>query len=253
MNKFLQNPKMKIIVISASAVLLLTIIVVVIACCNIGKEGQQIDDTESDDAVGAFHSASDFDEPDLTAKPSDPAGPDGTVQDCNGLVFVSNGDGTCIVAGIGTCTATELSIPEKSPEGDTVTEISASAFDGCTAITTVNIPANVKKIGTGAFSGCKALTVFTVDTANTSYCAVGGVMFSKDKTELICYPASRVGKSYLLSTNVKIISDYAFDGVVNLRTLLYEGSMAKFQSITVGSGNDAFNTMSVTCNYKAAK
>ena len=33
------------------------------------------------------------------------------------LEFVSNGDGTCYVAGIGTCTDTDIVIPSTSPEG----------------------------------------------------------------------------------------------------------------------------------------
>ena len=38
-----------------------------------------------------------------------------------GLKFTSNGDGTCSVSGIGTCTDTEIVIPPVSPMGDAVT------------------------------------------------------------------------------------------------------------------------------------
>lgn len=45
-----------------------------------------------------------------------------------GLEFESNGDGTCTIVGIGVCTDTALVIPEKSPNGDTVTLIDEYAF-----------------------------------------------------------------------------------------------------------------------------
>ena len=40
-----------------------------------------------------------------------------------GLRFRSNGDGTCALAGIGSCTSSCILIPPTSPAGDTVTEI----------------------------------------------------------------------------------------------------------------------------------
>ena len=40
-----------------------------------------------------------------------------------GLYFRSNGDGTCALAGMGSCTAACILIPPKSPAGDIVTEI----------------------------------------------------------------------------------------------------------------------------------
>lgn len=46
----------------------------------------------------------------------------------DGLEFESNGDGTCTITGIGTCGDTDLVIPTKSPDGDTVTLIAKYAF-----------------------------------------------------------------------------------------------------------------------------
>ncbi|MEG2085000.1 MAG: leucine-rich repeat protein, partial [Clostridia bacterium] len=41
-----------------------------------------------------------------------------------------------------------------------VTTIGNSAFDGCAALTSVNIPASVTAIGGWAFSGCNKLTIY---------------------------------------------------------------------------------------------
>ena len=74
-----------------------------------------------------------------------------------GLEFESNGDGTCIVLGMGECTDTELVIPPVSPENDKVVEIDGSAFAG-EAITSVSFPATLESIGRRAFNNCASLT-----------------------------------------------------------------------------------------------
>lgn len=71
-----------------------------------------------------------------------------------GLSYVSNGDGTCCVNGIGMCTDIDVVIPEKSPAGDKVTSIGTKAFYNCTSIKSITIPSTVTSIGSGAFEGC---------------------------------------------------------------------------------------------------
>ena len=73
------------------------------------------------------------------------------------LAFVSNGDGTCYVSGIGTCTGPEIIIPEVSPDGDAVTGIGAHAFENQQDITAIVIPESVTTIGAYAFFRCSQL------------------------------------------------------------------------------------------------
>ena len=75
-----------------------------------------------------------------------------------GLEYRSNGDGTCYVSGIGSCTDTDVLIPTTSPEGDTVTSIGNSAFFYCENLTSITIPVGVTSIGDGAFCACHDLT-----------------------------------------------------------------------------------------------
>lgn len=79
-----------------------------------------------------------------------------------GLRFIPNGDGTCTVSGIGTCKDTEIVIPERSPDGDTVTQIAGNAFYRQSRITSVVIPDTVTVIGENAFGSCSALTSVTI-------------------------------------------------------------------------------------------
>ena len=85
-----------------------------------------------------------------------------------GLAFTSNGDGTCYVSGIGTCTDTDIIIPQLSPDGDRVIGIGIRAFENCTSIQKVTISKGVTSIGVEAFSHCRALTNITFPNTITS-------------------------------------------------------------------------------------
>ncbi len=146
-----------------------------------------------------------------------------------------------------------LLLPAQMPDGSEITAIGDGAFSGCTELVEVTIPATVKSIGIRCFAGARSLVAVNVEPSSSVFCSVGGVLFSRDRSELICYPAAKVGSTYLLSTSVKRIAPYAFDGVSNLKAIRYEGSATKYQSIEIGEGNKAFTSLPVTCNYKGAK
>lgn len=85
-----------------------------------------------------------------------------TLNECSkGLVFVPNGDGTCTVSGIGTCTDTDIKIPPVH-NGEKVTGIGVCAFFDCDSLTSITIPENVTEIGHFAFAKCDGLTNITI-------------------------------------------------------------------------------------------
>lgn len=55
-------------------------------------------------------------------------------------------------------------------------------------IKTITIGANVTDIDGKAFYSCWALQNIEVDENNPNYCDVDGVLYNKDKTEILCYP-----------------------------------------------------------------
>ncbi len=55
-------------------------------------------------------------------------------------------------------------------------------------ITKITIGANVNTVDPKAFYSCWALQNIEVDENNPNYCDVDGVLFNKDKTEILCYP-----------------------------------------------------------------
>ena len=169
------------------------------------------------------------------------------------FIFKSQGNGTCVLTEIKEKYITEIKIPEKSSTGDIVTKIGSNAFRDCKMLASITIPATVKEISADAFIDCENLVTIMTSSSNTKFCSVGGVLHSKDKTVLICYPANRVGNSYLLSTNIKRIEENAFYDLKNLGKLLYEGSISEFGKIEIAIGNQLFQKLPTTCNYTSSK
>ncbi len=155
----------------------------------------------------------------------------------NGLRFSSNGDGTCVLSGIGECTDASVVIPEFSPTGERVTEIATMAFYQCETITAVQIPASVEVIGRLAFADCKNLAYIAVNTANSVYRDVDGVLYSADLTALYLYPPMRAGTGAVIPGLTKRIDDMAFYRCANLSHVTYEGTPEQWESISIGSQN----------------
>ena len=95
-------------------------------------------------------------------------------------------------------------------------EIGEGAFMWCERLTSVAIPAGVRFIGIGAFSGCRNLPAIAVAAGNANYVVVDGVLFSKDKTNLIQYPAGRTATSYAIPAEVTSIWAEAFNNADSL-------------------------------------
>ena len=85
-----------------------------------------------------------------------------------GIKFTSNGDGTCRVSGIGSCTDIDVVIPLTSPEGWRVTNIGREAFYDCDSLTSIVIPDGVTSIGNEAFYDCDSLMSIVIPDGVTS-------------------------------------------------------------------------------------
>lgn len=77
-------------------------------------------------------------------------------------------------------------------------------------ITSINIPKSVTCLGDYAFYGCSNLTTINVDSENPHYLSANGVLFDKERTELICFPSAKEADSYTVPSTVTEIADFAF-------------------------------------------
>lgn len=170
----------------------------------------------------------------------------GTVVQYNDqLAYLVNEDGeTCQVGCANQNISGTIEIPNEL-DGFTVTEIAEGGFGNCQNLTNIVLPDTLTKIGACAFIfsglveidipasvtnidfdvvktmqngptfGCPMLQRFNVDEDNSVYSSVDGVLFSKDMTSLLAYPAARQ-------------DDYDVPvGTVNIGTLafFYSGGM----------------------------
>ncbi len=101
---------------------------------------------------------------------------------------------------------------------DGITEIGYSAFR-YTKITSIKIPTSVTYMGSGVFDGCDDLTAIDVDAANENYCSANGVLFNKEKTQLIQYPIGKTSTTYTIPNSVEWISQDAFSGCDKLTSV----------------------------------
>ena len=162
-----------------------------------------------------------------------------------GLEYISNGDGTCTVSGIGSCNDKALKIPSQSPDGLLVIKIGDRAFKG-EDMTEVYLPASIVSIGDAAFAGCTSLTDISVDGANPMYASERGVLFNREMTTLICYPSGKTDGIYTIPKSVTRIEARAFSSCASLVSVGYAGTERQWQNVSVGSDNDSLNVSKMT-------
>jgi len=192
------------------------------------------------------------DEPEITLEPS------------VGLDFISNGDGTCFVSGIGKCTDSDVVIPSESPEGEKVTSIGfgafkeceelssltiadgvesidAFAFSDCANLTSVKIPDSVTSIGTSAFSGCRGLTSITVAQGNSVFHSVGNCLIETRSKMLVVGCQNSVIPT---DGSVTSIDDGAFSGCTGLSSINIPDSVTKID-INAFSGCTGLSSVTI--------
>ena len=208
----------------------------------------------------------------------------GTVVQYNDqLAYLVNEDGeTCMVG----CTDTSISGTVEIPselDGFTVTAIAPGGFANCQNLTNIILPETLTTIGVSAFMyssvmemnipasvtnidfdsvlmqqngptfGGPILQNFNVDEDNPVYCSVDGVLFNKEKTSLLAYPAARVDNYNVPDGTIEIgPMAFAFSGAV------YGPEYGKFEILSlpktleeIGAGAFSLSALS-TLNIPAS-
>lgn len=124
---------------------------------------------------------------------------------------------------------------------DGVRSIGYYAFKNCASLTSVSLAENVISIGYLAFNGCNSLNKIEVSDDNTNYSSDEGVLFNKDKTELILCPCYKSG-DYIVPDGVINIDEYAFEGCKKLTSISLPDSVS---NIDIGAFSGCSSMTSV--------
>ena len=153
------------------------------------------------------------------------------------LRFTSNGDGSCVLSGIGTYDDPCVVIPVFSPQGERVTSIAPMAFYRNETITAVQIPASVITVGALAFADCPNLVYISVSADNPYFCDVDGILYTRDESTLLLYPPKRSGSEVGISECTVRIADMAFYRCAYLSLVRYGGTAEQWEKIRIGTKN----------------
>jgi len=110
-------------------------------------------------------------------------------------------------------------------------------------------------VGAPYSSQNSSLTAINVDSANPNFSSDGGVLFNKTKTELIKYPSSRPGITYVIPASVTSIRYYGFSGNLFLTSLAIPNTLTTLggqvflsaqalTTISIGTGLSALGDQS---------
>jgi len=145
----------------------------------------------------------------------------------------TEGNRTCWVASYNTVSTTSISIPSTvtySESEYTVTGIAYDAFNKCSSLTSVTIPATVETIQWDVFTDCTSLETITVDSNNQYYYIENGVLYSKSGI-VVCCPAKKTGE-ITIPDGMKEIEEGAFWGCTELTSVKLPESLTTIWGYT---------------------
>lgn len=128
---------------------------------------------------------------------------------------------------------------------NSVEYIGDKAFENCKSFTEITIPYSVKCLGPGVFDSCFSLKSIIVDKENNNYSNDElGVLFNKNKTELIQYPLGNELKKYVIPEKVVVVCEGAFSNAYNLTEIVIVSGITTI-SRRAFSGCSALATVSL--------
>ena len=140
---------------------------------------------------------------------------------CSSLTSVTIPDGiTSIGQSVfeGCSSLTSVTIP------NSVASIGEDAFNGCSGLTSITIPDSVTSIDNSSFSGCSSLESITVNENNAHYASQDGILYNKEKTQIIHVPEAIIG-AITIPDSVTIIDGIAFKDCVGLTKIVIGNSV----------------------------
>ena len=122
---------------------------------------------------------------------------------------------------------TSVSIP------DSVTTIGGWAFSGDTSLKSVSFGSGLSSLGTCVFENCTSVETVNISDECNSFKVIDGVLFNKDGTKLVYYPAAKDGNTYKVPSGVYSIGAYAFQNILKLETLVIGNDVTNLETAAI--------------------
>lgn len=207
-------------------------------------------------------------------------------EECNGLTSVTIGDGVTSIGdfSFSGCTGlTNITLPDSVTSiglmafynctgltsvtiGNGVTSIDECAFYGCTGLKSITIPRSVMSIGGKAFNSVSSVYIYDLsDWCRISFESIpfrnhslylngvlieqlilpNGISTISDNT----FVNTSGIKSVVIPKDVKLISQYAFDGCNSIDEIYYTGTADEWERVCIADHNGSLSTAKVYTDY----
>ncbi|MDD4840225.1 MAG: leucine-rich repeat domain-containing protein [Clostridia bacterium] len=146
---------------------------------------------------------------------------------CSALTSVTIPDSVAIIgeSAFSNCTKlAEVIIPKG------LTKLNNYIFSGCDSLISIKIPKNIISMNSTTFSGCDLLAEILVDAENQNYTSQDGILYSKDKTQIIDVPQGKVGE-VVLPTGISSIPEYAFNNCEKITSITIPDSVTTIEAV----------------------
>ena len=178
------------------------------------------------------------------------------------------------ITSIGTNTFNGCTSLERVEIPNTVTSIDNYAFCGCTSLTSITIPNSVTNISLYTFVGCtglinvnigsgvstlpyfdysEELLSINIDSNNTNYSSIDGVVFNKEEDTLILFPKGWRGEYTIpdgvVTINTNVLSDCKKLTVLNVPSTVssfndsFMKGCTRLTAINIATGNSIFSSI----------
>ena len=111
------------------------------------------------------------------------------------------------------------------------------AFGGCRSLQEIAIPSSVVEIGDGAFGGCSSLNRINVNSGNSNFISVAGVLYDYPQSRLIAYPGGKTDSYFSIPTGVSTIGSNSFSGSHLLQVIKIPASVVSIGDYAFGCPN----------------
>ncbi|WP_302336478.1 leucine-rich repeat domain-containing protein [uncultured Porphyromonas sp.] len=111
--------------------------------------------------------------------------------------------------------------------GDHLEEVGSYAFARCSSLSFMSLPAQTTRLGASPFHDCTMLLEIEVDPSNPCYSSIDGVLYNKEQTQLIQYPAGLYDDFYKVPDTVREIAENACYDAQDLEVLKIPAGVRK--------------------------